>query len=424
MRHCDLKVTLFLLIPIFLSTLSCGKEKRKEDKYLDGEFWRNQGLEGIIPFWHENVRDTVNGAYYLNLTREGEPVPPYDKYPAMISRQVFGFTSAYLLSGEEKYLETAREGADYLLKYAWDSRYGGWFDRLDQVGNPMERTKSVPNQLYTNVGLSLFYFATGDENVLNHIKKSIDIQRTHSKDKNGTGYFQTLTEDLRVSDSSKSKHGHYGYTSSLLIYMMMITRDEEIGNFAEELMDISFDKMRDTINGWFLGFPGPYDSGWKLSLSQINNKEVVSAGGQLTAVLSLLRLYELTGNEKYRKTGVVLGEKLNQTAWDSKSGGWFDIIERMPPHTVQDSSRIYWWLQSYGMFIQLHLYNITGDKHYLDNYKIMASFWSRYFVDREYGGSFLDVTPEGTPLTSNKAAAWKASYHEMENSLLNYLYSY
>ena len=408
---------------IFLSLAFCKEtDHSRNKKFLDGEFWRQQGLTQIIPFWQSHVRDTAHGAFYMYLSQEGKPLPPWDKHPAMISRQVFGFTSAYLLSGNEKYLETAREGVNYLLKYAWDNQYGGWFDFLDQYGNPKETTKSVPNQLYTNVGLALYYFTTRDENVLSHINESIRIQKTYAFDKNNGGYFQALSRNLSVSDSSKSKHSHYGYASSLLINMMMITRDKEIRNFAEELMQISLTQMTDTSYGWFHGYPGRYDAKWNLTPTIANNKEVISGGAQLTACLSILRLYEITGNEMYRIKGVNLGNQLLHSAWDSTRGGWFDLVERIPPHMPQDTSSVSWWIQSYGLFLQLHLYNITGEKRYLDSYQKMASFWNNYFVDKEFGGVFQNVSPDGVPLSGNKAVVWKASYHEMENALLNYLY--
>jgi len=43
-------------------------------------------------------------------------------------------------------------------------------------------------------------------------------------------------------------------------------------------------------------------------------------------------------------------------------------------------------------------------------------------VDRVQGGTFLSVSPEGEPADTTKAVAWKACYHEMEHSFLNYLY--
>jgi mannose/cellobiose epimerase-like protein (N-acyl-D-glucosamine 2-epimerase family) len=424
MRIKSFRKIVLICTAIFAFSIPSCKEAVPDhnQKYLDGEYWRQQGLTQIIPFWQSHVRDTAFGAYFTNLSREGNPLPPWDKYPAMISRQVFGFTSAYLLSGDEKYLETAREGANYLLKYAWDNEYGGWYDLLDQSGNPKVTTKSVPNQLYTNAGLALYYFATKDENVMSHIRESIRIQKTYSFDSVNGGYVQILSRNLSISDSSKSKHSHYGYTSSLLINMMMITRDRDIRNFADEQMQISLRKMRDTSYGWFYGFPNPYNTRWNLTPVKINDKEVISVGAQLTATLSLLRFYEISGNEQYRKNGINISEQLLYSAWDSVKGSWYNSIERIPPFKPQDTTTVSWWIQSYGMFLQLHLYSLTGEKRYLDNYQRMASFWDNYFVDKEYGGVFLNVTPAGQPVEKNKALAWKASYHEMENALLNYLY--
>jgi mannose/cellobiose epimerase-like protein (N-acyl-D-glucosamine 2-epimerase family) len=418
MHNSNIILPFFVLIT-FLS--SCNQDKPRSE-VLDGEYWRRQGLTQVIPFWQNHVADTVNGAYYLNLSREGNSLPPFDKHPAMIGRQIYGFTCAYLLSGDEDYLESARRGVEYLFDHAWDKVYGGWYDLLDENGNPKISTKTVPNQLYTDVGLAEYYFLTKDEAVLKRVKESINIRKTYAKDNINGGYFQALARDLSVADSSKSKHSHYGYTSSLLINMMLFTRDEEMKSFAEELMQLSFDHMTDTAYGWFNGFPAPNDIKWKPAPRQINGKDVISAGAQLTACLSLLRLYEATGRNIYKDKGVNLSKQLMQSSYDHERGIWFDNIERQPPFAVADTSNVWWWLQSYGIFIQLHLYNITGEAHYLDSFQKMASFWSDHFIDKEYGGAFQSVSQSGLVMNTMKAFPFKASYHEMETALLNYLY--
>ena len=101
----------------------------------------------------------------------------------------------------------------------------------------------------------------------------------------------------------------------------------------------------------------------------VNGREVVSAGGQLTASLALFRMYELTGKEVYREKGIDLSRQVMSAAYDSTRGCWFDVFDRKPPNTIEDTSSVTWWLQSYGILIQLHLYNITGDKHYLESYQ-------------------------------------------------------
>ncbi|HOW39124.1 MAG TPA: AGE family epimerase/isomerase [Bacteroidales bacterium] len=411
----------FLFIFLIITVLTACSNRKQSADIMDGEYWKNQGLNEIIPFWQKHIIDTVNGGFYLNLSREGDPLPPYDKHPAMTGRQIYAFCCAYLLSGREEYLRTAELGVNYLLDYAWDKEYGGWYDLLDEKGNPKTDTKTVPNQLYTDVGLAEYYFVTGDKRVLEKINESLRIRQTRAKDTLNGGYFQALRRDLSVADSSKSKHSHYGYTSSLLLNLMLFTHDTAVENFARELMDLSIANMRDE-NGWFRGFPSPDNVKWEISPRLVNGTEAVSAGAQLTATLSLLRLAEITGDKKYSDTGLSLGRQLMNSAYDPSRNVWFDNIAARPPFSALDTANVWWWLQSYGMFIQLHLYNLTGEDHYLDSFSGMASFWSEHFVDREYGGAYLNVSPTGRVLNTAKASPWKASYHEMETALLNYLY--
>ncbi|MBI4657651.1 MAG: AGE family epimerase/isomerase [Verrucomicrobia bacterium] len=392
-----------------------------ESRALDGEFWKKQALEQIAPYWQRHAPDLKNGAFYTALSRRWEPSPPSDKYPAMISRQVFGFCAAYLLSGEEQYLEAARVGAEYLLERAWDSRYGGWFDVLTESGQPKVTSKTVPLQLYTDVGLTLYFFVTGEEKVLARVKESVGLRKSRAKDAQFRGYFQALQNDLSVQDDSKSKHSHYGYASSLLVPLFLATRDAEVLRFAEELLQITRQRLVDREQGWVRGFPSALNRTWNLALGSAV-KELVSPGAQLTAALVFLRVGEITNSDVYRYEGRRLAEQVIQAAWDPARGGWHDVIERAPPYSLPEPQRVSWWVQCYGSFVQLHLYHLTRENRYLEQFTKMASFWNEHFLDKEFGGVFRTVTPAGTPVDTEKAVVWKASYHEMEFGLLNYLY--
>ena len=66
----------------------------REQFIMDGEFWREQVLNELMPLWYEHVRDEEHGAFYLNLSRDWQPMPPWDQMPAMISRHIFSFSTA------------------------------------------------------------------------------------------------------------------------------------------------------------------------------------------------------------------------------------------------------------------------------------------------------------------------------------------
>jgi len=341
----------------------------------------------------------------------------------MISRQVFGFSAAYLLSGEEKYLKAAREGVDYLLEHGWDKEYGGWFNSFTQTGEPSEASKGISVQLYTNAGLTLYYFTTGDRQALSYVKKSIEIQQTYGHDNEFGGYYQALNRDLSVKDDGKNKHAHYGYVSSLLLNLWLATRDPEILQWEKHLTDLSLERMIDPEDGWVNGYVSFLDRQWKLISGIVEGIEVVHIGAQLTAALSFLRIYHQTGNTTYLEQGKRLGDKLNRYGWDPKRGAWFDLVKREKPYPPVASPKILWWDQIYGSFLQLQLYQVTQDKDCLERFKKSETFWERYFRDREYGGIFPTLSLEGKVIgKGEKASPWHTSYHEMEHALMNYLY--
>jgi cellobiose epimerase len=423
-----------MLVPIALAVLTSfalltdgagAVEDQRRAEVLDGSTWKNLVLDDLIPLWYEHVRDEEHGAVYMNLTRDWQPQAPWDKLPAMISRQVFSFSAAYLLSGEEKYLAAAREGAEYLLDNAWDEEYGGWFDGLTQTGAPMDSTKSVPLQLYTNVGLTLYYFTTGDERVLDRVMKSVEIRRSIGHDDEFDGYYQVLDRQLRVLDDGKKKHAHFGYVGSLLLNLYLATRDDGVLQFESHLMDLTLERMTDPDKGWVYGAASVYDRQWQRTPWTRDGTEMVHVGGQLTTCLAYLRLYHQTGDERYRQAGENLASLTTDLAWDSERGGWLHPLPMEPDSTLSaaQAPEVSWWIQIYGSLMQLHLYRLTGDTQYLDRFAKSESFYLDHFIDPEFGGGFSTVSREGVMKgDGRKASPWNTSYHDVEHGLLNYLY--
>ena len=398
------------------------EQKETEMKFMDGEFWRAQVLEDLMPYWFDHVRDEEHGAFYTNLSREWQPIPPWDKMSPMISRQIFSFSTAYMLSGEDKYLEVARKAVDYLLEYGWDKEYGGWFGSISQTGEPKDTVKGASLQLYSNVGLTQYYLATGDERALSHVLQSVEILKTSAHDKEHDGYFMQLNRDLSVRDWTKAKHSHYGQ-GSLMPNLILATRDPEVLKFSQHLADLSIEHMMDPEGGWMLGYPTSFDREWNYTPYIEQGKETIYLGASSTAALFFLRLYHLSGKESYLKAGKDLGDKLCRYGWDADRGGWYEFVEKASPHRPLPDQKVWWWIQIYGSFVQLQLYHLTQEEHYLERFRKTELFYDRHFIDHEYGGVFIGVTPDGSLVgDGQKAASFQTSYHEIEHGFLNYLH--
>jgi len=378
----------------------------------------------VIDRWLRSAPDTVHGGFHMNLDRQWRPVPPAEKIPLLISRHVYGFSTAYMLTGEARYLEAARRGADYLFEHAWDTTNGGGYDLLDQDGRPLRRAKTVSHQLYTNVGLTSYYLATGDGRAMERVRASAAIQRKQAIDPTFGGYAQALNEDLSVLDFGKNKHAHYGYVGSLLLNLYLATGDRQVRDWSEELMDISIERMRDR-GGWFYGFRSTFDRQWRRTPFVRSGCELAATGAQLTAALALARLHEQTGQVRFRDAVLELSKSLTAAAWNEKTGAWRDSIIVQDPSRVAPPATVSWWVQIYGSLLEMHLYHLTGDRVHLDRFAKSEAFFKQHFQDPRFGGAYNEVDAEGAPsgdLNKASSSAWHTSYHEMEHALLNYIH--
>ena len=70
-------------------------------------YYRAQFPGGVVDY----------STYRTNLTLEGQAIESTRQETDTISRMIYGFASAYLLTGEGKYLEAAEKGTEYLREH-------------------------------------------------------------------------------------------------------------------------------------------------------------------------------------------------------------------------------------------------------------------------------------------------------------------
>ncbi len=417
---------LFAMMVVFIIS-GCSNSKNKgntdvekitavDTNIFEGNFWKNQALTDIFPYWIKYSIDTVDGAFITHLDRSWNQISGTEKYPSMISRHIFSYSVAYLFTGEEKYLKIASDVVDFLLKYAWDEEYGGWYDKLDKKGNPVDTTKSSFIQFYTNTGLAMYYFITHDKEVLEYIEKSNKIAETKRWDSINGGYFNLLNRDLSVKSYDKSFSSEVVPVSSYLLYLYLATRDDKYLHQAEKIMNVVLEKMQDPESKWILE---SFDKDWNYKTRTDNLENEINIGHNQEVVWMFYRLYLLTGKNEYLDKAKIITEKIYKWGF-CDNGAWYTGVGRTNPSLHTDFS--YWWIQAYGNMFDLFLYKNTGDEKYLDHFKKGADFWNKYFIDNKYGDTYTGVYLDGTIKDGTKAGKYKTSYHTMEYCLLTYLY--
>lgn len=379
-----------------------------------GDYWRKQVLADIIPYWTTYARDTIYGGFYTNIGVQWELGDDARKYPSMISRHIFSYAVAYLLSGDEKYLDIARETKDFLIDHAWDKEYGGWFDLLDREGDPLEKTKSLFIQAYAITGLTMYYIVTHDKKVLHYIEQSNFLLETKAWDNTKGGYFNRMTRDWKVLDSRKTLASQLAPVSGYLLYLYLATRDQKYLDQSVKIMDNTIFHTICKKYGWALE---TFDKDWSYLGG---SSEKVNIGHNLEVAWILMRLWLLNNNPSYLRTVNDLEQNLRKYGYAEENGFWFTGIEKANPENHDDFT--YWWVQAYGNMFDLCAFRTSARKMFLCDFEKGARFWDSFFIDREHGDTFFSVFQSGRVKDSIKANPFKASYHSMEHCLLNYMY--
>ncbi|MFH0760240.1 MAG: AGE family epimerase/isomerase [Bacteroidota bacterium] len=384
--------------------------------YMTGQYWKDQVINDILPYWTEHARDTVNGGFYTTLDSAWKPFGDTRKYPSMLSRHIFGFSVGYLLSGDQKYLDIARETVDYLLTHAWDPEYGGWYDVLDESGNPLETTKSMFIQVYSITGLAMYYFVTRDTTVLSYIEKSNNLLESKAWDREYGGYFNVMTRDWQVFDNRKSISSEITPVSGYLLYLYLATHDQKYLDQCQRILDRITTSMTDPESGWILE---NFTREWRY-LPALQDETEVSVGHNIEVAWMLCRYYQITGQKTCLDKAGSLTEKIYRFGNKPDMGFWYNTVGRLK--SGKSSAITYWWVQAYGIMFDLYACHAHDQDKYLDDYRKGAMFWDSRFVDRKNGDTHFSVLSDGTIRETLKANQFKSSYHNAENGLLNYLY--
>ncbi len=137
------------------------------------DFYKEQLLCNILPFWLKYARDDASGGYHTCLNRDGS-VFDYDKICTWSQGRII-WTYAYLyneLKQDPEWLDMAMHGVEFMLHFGFD-KSGRVFHSLSREGTPLARTRDVFAELSLAAGLAECFKATGNNELLELAKKCV-----------------------------------------------------------------------------------------------------------------------------------------------------------------------------------------------------------------------------------------------------------
>lgn len=376
-------------------------------------------------FW-TRAYDPEHGGYFTYVARDGTPNRGRDLKTSLTqSRHAYAFARAYMVTGERRYLESARRAIAFLRDRGWDAKHGGFHTALDAQGRDVSRVRDLPQanekwsfmQHYALLGVAAVYDAARspeDLALLLRGRKVID-DRLWDARPGFEGYYETADHDWshpRGKGFTPTVDGITTHGEAL----WLVTRDEQARARFLALADAIVKHLHPTAATRRLGFAEKFDGDWR-----DEREGFFFVGHVLKSAWCLGRAYMADPKPEYRAAAEDLLQRIRRTAWDEAHGGPFYAGDSLQGR-LTSRSKNYWTLEQ-AITGGLLNYRITGDPLYLQMADESADFFARHLVDHEHGDVYeaTDATGAVVPSTQ-KGDYWKVSYHALETGWYVYLY--
>ncbi len=412
--------------------------KKLADFYLKAQFG-----DGKIDY--RNYRTTIG--------LEGEKEGTCRQETDTISRLVYGFATAYLMTGEERYLEAAEKGTKYLQEHLKSTNVNDeivyWYHAIDIQGDKEKKifasdfsddVDAIPayEQIYALVGLGQTYRVTGEPNIKTDIDMTINLFEKYFLDSKNGGYFTHIdpitldprSEAIPKDRARKNWNSNGDHVPAYLINVWLATHEDKYKKMLEYIADIITDHFPDYENSPFVqerhheDWSPDKEWGWQ------QNSAIV--GHNLKIAWNLMRLNSLVPKDKYTALAEKIAGLMPQYGYDKQRGGWYDMVHReMAPgekcYHLLWHDRKTWWQQEQGILAYLILAGVIKKPEYLKLARESASFYNAWFLDTQSGAVYFNLLANGIPHLLDddrmKGSHSQSGYHAFELAYLAAVYS-
>jgi mannose/cellobiose epimerase-like protein (N-acyl-D-glucosamine 2-epimerase family) len=433
---------------------------RSADSYHheEPEWWINQirSIADSYLKWQfgypDNEIDYHEYRTFLHLAG-GKKRDDYLQETDTISRMVYGMASAYLLTGQDRFLEAAEKGTEYLREhmrfYDADENLIYWYHGIQVSGNREQKLltsefgddlDSIPmyEQIYALAGPVQTYRVTGDPRILDDAEKTVDLFDRFYLDRQLGGYFShidPLTLDPRADSlgpnrARKNWNSVGDHAPAYLINLYLATGEDRYADFLAYTADMITKYFPDSKHSPFVQEKFHEDWSFDQSWGWQQNRAVV--GHNLKIAWNLMRINHLRSSESYVDHARRIGDTMPAVGSDQQRGGWYDMVERTrgpdeSSHRFVWHDRKAWWQQEQAILAYLILHGSLQEPEYLRQAREAASFYNAWFLDHDDGGVYFNVLANGLPyLMGNerfKGSHSMSAYHSTELCYLSAVYT-
>ncbi len=419
-------------------------------------------------WWIDQIREL--GHFYLKAQFQGKPIDYRDYRTTLaltgekkgdhrqetdtISRLVYGFATAYMMTGEERFLEAAEKGTQYLRDHMrfvdLDEGIVYWYHGIDVSGDRETKVfasefgddyMGIPayEQIYALAGPIQTYRVTGDPKILDDAEKTIALFDRFFKDNNKGGYYShidPITLDpfgANLPDRNKGKKNWNSvgdHAPAYLINLYLATGEPKYADFLEYTFDTIARYFPDYDHSPFV--QEKFNDDWSHDKTWGWQQDRAVVGHNLKIAWNLMRMHSLKPKAEYQALAEKIAQVTPAAGSDRQRGGWYDVVERTlgegeTYHRFVWHDRKAWWQQEQAILAYMILTGCLHNEEYHRLARESAAFYNAYFLDHDDGAVYFNVLANGIPYLMGterlKGSHSMSGYHSFELAFLAAVYT-
>ena len=318
---------------------------------------------------------TPSGLLQWQFDRRWQPAPKVSGDLTLHSRLVYTLLVGYEATGDARYLEAAKRGADFLLGSFHDPLHGGFFNSVDAAGKPLNQGKNTYGHAFALYALSHTARVTGEPKYKAAALAAWEDIRRGLREPGG-GLRSSAPRDFAPAAGGNHTQNPVMHMFEALLALIDATGDQQVVADARRLGDFVLNELMVGLPDGGAYIPEWYDAGWK----QLQGSDGYTDLGHQFEWSHLLRSAEQRGLPPlYADVADRLLKFAVAKGYDEQDGG---IFNRMSASGNVDRSK-YWWQQAEGMKAFLA---VAHRPDMARRYRETLDLVEREILDRENGG--------------------------------------
>ncbi len=357
-------------------------------------------LEDVMPFWQDHSLDHECGGYLTCLDREGNAYDT-DKFVWLQARQVWTFSMLYnRLERRQRWLDTARHGADFLRKHGMDAA-GNWYFALDRRGAPLVQPYNIYSDAFAAMALSQYALASGDEGAKELARRT--YRNVWRRRDNPKGQYSKAVPGARPLKAFALPM----ILANLTLEMEWLLEEEELWRLldrcVEEIMGLFVDGKRGLIYEHVLPDGSHCDC---------FDGRLINPGHGIEGMWFVMDIARRKQDRTLINKCVDLALSIAEFGWDPQHGGIFYFLDAdgKPPQQLEWDQKL-WWVHVEALVAMAMGYLLTGRRECWEWYERVHEYAWRRFPDPTCGEWFGYLNRRGELLLELKGGKWKGCFH-------------